>query len=131
MPTRKRSGAQRSDASQIFEITGVDSAIVKAICDNLELGLPLDLAAEAEGVPRRTVRDWVEQFREFSEQITRARALGEINLHRKALEGGPGSSQATWILERCFREHYGPPSLEADKSEVKIKIVGGLPTRPR
>jgi len=36
--------------------TEVDPAIAKAICDNLELAMPLDLAAEAEGVGRSTVR---------------------------------------------------------------------------
>jgi 20S proteasome alpha/beta subunit len=31
-----------------------------------------------------------------------------VNLSTKALAGGKGSSVATWILERRFREDYGP-----------------------
>lgn len=105
--------------------------IAKAICENLELAMPLDLAAEAEGVGRSTVRGWMNDYPEFSGRVTRARARGAKNLVVRSLEGGPGSRQATWHLERRYREDYGPPSHETERSDVKITIVGGLPERPR
>ncbi len=109
----------------------VDPAIAKAICAHLELGVPVALAAEAEGVSRSTAHRWIEQYPDFADRIMRAVARGGVHLHCKALEGGTGSSQATWVLERRFREFYGPPKADAVPSDVKITIVGGLPEFPQ
>lgn len=109
--------------------TEVDPAIAKAICDNLELAMPLDLAAEAEGVGRSTVRGWMNDYPEFSGRVTRARAQGMKNLVVRSLKGGPGSSQATWHLERRYREDYGPPKNDLGQPKVEITIHGGLPKR--
>jgi hypothetical protein len=111
--------------------TEVDPDIVAAICENLEIGMPLDLAVEAVGVPRRSVYEWIEKFPDFSARLTRAKALGAKLLTLASLNGGKGSSNALWHLERRFREHYGPPRVEQSESEVKIVITGGLPPRPK
>lgn len=88
--------------------TEVDPALAKAICDNLELAIPLRPAAEAEGVPDATVRDWVEKIPAFAAQVTRARATALKNLVVRSLGGGTGSSNAEFHLERRFRQDYGP-----------------------
>jgi hypothetical protein len=111
--------------------TEVDPAIAKLICDNIECAIPLGLAAESEGVGRRTVYDWLEQFPKFSAQVTRARARGAKNLVIRSLEGGSGAWQATRLLARLYPEDYGSRSRKTEQSEVKIVIEGGLPKRPQ
>ena len=58
----------------------VDPKVAKAFCDNLSIGMPVTLAAEAEGIGRRTAYDWMERFPAFSAQISRAKAMGAKNL---------------------------------------------------
>lgn len=88
--------------------TEVDPDLAKLICDNLELAMPLRPAAEAEGVPDTTVRDWVEKYPEFAAQVTRARARAMKNLVVRSLGGGKGSKNSEFHLERRFRQDYGP-----------------------
>lgn len=87
--------------------TAVDAAVTKAICDNLELAMPIELAAEEAGVPARTARQWALDIPEFAAAVTRARARGAKLLVVRTLGGGKGSSNAAWTLERRYREHYG------------------------
>lgn len=106
--------------------TEVDPIVAKAVCDNLELGMPMSLAAEAEGIGRTTIYDWIERFPEFAEQITRARAQGAKKLTKIVFEAGPAHAQ--WLLERRYRDDYAPPKKEdVQPSEVRITIEGGLP----
>jgi len=111
--------------------TEVEPGLAKRICTNLELGMPLALAAEAEGVARLTALEWMRRFKPFAEQVTRARAVGAKTLVQMALAGGKGSSAANWHLERRYRDHYGPPKADIEQPEIKIVIEGGLPPRPR
>jgi len=113
--------------------TEVEPAVAEAICANLEIGMPLDLAAECEGVPRSTVHRWMVDFPDFLGRITCARAVGARMLHRQSLDGRKeekSASMAGWHLERRFREFYGIPKNEAEPTEVRIIIEGGLPKRP-
>ena len=107
----------------------VEEKVAKAICDNLELGMPLDLAAECEGVPRSTVHRWMADFPVFMGRVTRARAAGAKNLVVRALKGGAGSSAANWHLERRYRDAYGPPKADAEQAKIEITLHGGLPPR--
>jgi hypothetical protein len=116
-----------------------DPKLIDRICDNLELGMPITLAAEAEGVARSTMYEWMddktEQARPFdiSGRVTRARAAGAKNLVVRSLKGGPGSGQATWHLERRYHQDYGVPKADPvddpGRGEVRIVIEGGLPRR--
>lgn len=108
----------------------IDPDVAKAICDNLELGMPLSFAAEAEGVSRSTVYRWRDEFEAFAGMVTRATAMGVKVLTTHALSGGKGSSAASWFLERRFREEYGNNREDNDrKNEVRIIVEGGLPER--
>lgn len=107
--------------------TQVDPAVAAAICENIGMGMSNSLAAEAAGVPRRTMYDWLKAFPEFSAQVTCARAMGAKNLTILSLGGGKGSANANWHLERRYREDYGPPKAQDTPTELKIIIEGGLP----
>ncbi len=81
LPSRKVAGSESRARNKPLvgrpRKTEVNPAIAKAICDNLEVAMPLDLAAEAEGVGRSTVRGWMNDYPEFSGRVTRARDGGE------------------------------------------------------
>lgn len=113
--------------------TEVEPVLAKAICENLELGMPLRPSAEAEGVPDTTVRRWVAEFPEFAAQVTRARAQAMKHFVVRSLGGGKGSSNAEFHLQRRFRDDYGAPSHDRDvqPGEVHIIIEGGLPKFPQ
>ena len=106
--------------------------LADAICVNLEdFAMPLTLAAEAEGVHRAQVYAWMNENLEFHKQVTRARARGAKVLIELAKGAQKGSSTATWLLERRYRDDYAPPKKEdVQPSEVRITVEGGLPARP-
>lgn len=94
--------------------TILDEDLTNRICANLEIAMPLALAAEAEGIHRDTVYQWMrkgeageEPYEAFHQAVTRARARGARHLTLKAQAGGKGSHSATWFLERRYREDYG------------------------
>ncbi len=110
--------------------------VTDAIAAYLERGIALGTAAQACGISEADASHWMtwgaagrKPYDDFFKAVAHARAIGEIYLHDKAIEGGKGSSQATWLLERRFRERYGPPRVEPTPSEVKIVIEGGLPRK--
>jgi hypothetical protein len=107
--------------------TRLTAAVQAAICANLELALPLKLAAEAEGIPEMTVHHWIESGKEgrepyaaFSEAVTRAKAKAAKNLVVRSLAGGKGSANANFHLERRFREDYGPVQKLVVESESDL-----------
>ena len=108
------------------------AALIEAICANLEvLAMPIELAAEAEGVHRTTVQRWMALYPDVLHRITRARAVGAKTLSVRQSAGGKGSSEAAWMLVARYREFYGPPRAEEKAPEgIKIIIEGGLPKRP-
>ena len=111
--------------------TEVEEAVAAAICTNLEIGMPLGLAAECEDVDRATVYRWMEKFDSFKRRVTRARAQGAKMLQKLSLTGEKGSADARWHLERRFRDDYSPPREEKSTAEVKVTIEGGLPKFPQ
>lgn len=112
--------------------TKLTPEIQKAICDMLEIAVAEKHAAEANGIAEQTFHEWMRRgeagespYDDFYVAATRARARAIPNLHIKALQGGKGSSQALWFLERRFREEYGPSqriehagSIEGERNNV-------------
>jgi hypothetical protein len=129
MPEPKTPGTVRSDGRNLGgrpPKTEVEPGIANAIRKNLEIGMPLSLAAEAEGIFRTTAHRWIEAdlhvaidepktdktpaFRYeggFALLVARAKATGAKNLAVRALQGGKGSGTATWMLERRYHPDYG------------------------
>lgn len=116
----------------------VDPKMAEAICNNLELGMPITLAAEAEGVHRQTIYRWMEEFPEFALRVTRAKAAGAKNLVVRALAGSKGSAMAGWMLERRYEDYRQVTKvitgdeddlggrtveeLEAERDRIRAKI---------
>ncbi len=117
-PKRAKKGAATEGPKALGRPKNVPALLkpelIDAICRNLELGMSNNIAAEAEGISRSTMFDWmnrgakgVKPYAAFHERVTRARAKGAKTLTELALAGEKGSSQATWLLERRYREDYG------------------------
>lgn len=88
--------------------------IQAAICKHIELSVPEKYAAAANGIDESTFHEWMkkgaagaEPYAAFSKAVSQARGWAAVNLTARALGGGPGASQATWLLERRFRDEYG------------------------
>jgi hypothetical protein len=92
---------------------------------------PVKYAARANGISEATFHDWmkkgadgIEPYASFREDVDRSSAQAVVNLTARALAGGNGSSQATWFLERRFRDEYGPHVLVggvADAAPIQIQ----------
>jgi hypothetical protein len=80
--------------------------------------VPARFAAEKEGIRERTFYDWLDKgekgikpYRDLALAAMRATAEGVCNLTARALAGGGGAAQATWILERRFRREYAQRTI--------------------
>jgi hypothetical protein len=92
---------------------------------------PEKYAARANKVSESTFHDWmkkgahgIEPYASLREAVDRSSAQAVVNLTARALAGGNGSSQATWFLERRFRDDYGPQVLVGgvpDAAPIQIK----------
>lgn len=94
---------------------GVTPALTKRICANVLLGVPLKHAAGACGVPYRTFKNWMQMggqgevpYCELYAAVQTAQAQAVVELHRRVLAGGKGSGGAQFVLERRYRDYYGP-----------------------
>lgn len=110
--------------------------VTKAICDRLEIAVPEKWAAEENDVSESVYYRWLrlgqqgqEPYATFLAAVSRAKAKCVANLHVRALGGGKGSSQATWMLERRFWREYAehkrveisPPDPLANMSESDLE----------
>ncbi len=94
--------------------TKLTPLVQEEICKGLELAMPLSRAAGAAGVSKQLLSHWmklgeqgIEPYAAFFLTVSRAENIGVRNMHIRALGGGKGSSQATWFLERRFKDEYG------------------------
>ncbi len=87
---------------------------MQSIVDHFHIGLSVKDCAEMNDIDESTFYLWLqkaqdgtEPYASFRRAVTRARATGVANLHKRVLTGGKGSSQAMFILERRFPDRYG------------------------
>jgi hypothetical protein len=90
----------------------LSKSVQAEICRTLEIGVTLQIAANAAGVSSNRVNRWVQRGREGSEPyasfvsaVNRARSKAISNLTERVLGGGKGAANAEWL----FLHRYGPP----------------------
>jgi hypothetical protein len=94
-----------------------DAPTVSAILDAVRAGLPLRLAAEANGVTESTFHRWQRGEyprgadpalkRQFSQELTRAKAQAAVRLTNLiSTAAAEDWKAASWLLERRFPEHF-------------------------
>ena len=115
--------------------------ITKRIGENIALGLPYSLAAEANGIAYQTFNDWMNKgkteksgkYYQFYKWIHKCNA----DAAKECLKRLDGAAKAgdtricTWILERRFPEDFGRHEYrkmnvvsENLKSERRVKCKG-------
>ncbi len=119
---KERAAPQARGAGRPTKLT---PEVQRAICESIALSIPYKYAAEEAGIDEDTFALWMRKGREprarapyaaFYRAVTRARASAVKSLTVRVLGGGKGSAGATWLLERRFREDYGP-SQKVELSE--------------
>ncbi len=101
--------------------SSLDDAVEKQLCEILRAGVPIAIACEAAGLPRRTFYQWEEfalksddpknRYKLFMTRVREAQAKGWVRLHLEVIKQDP-----KWLLGRCAREHYPPEPLKAELS---------------
>jgi hypothetical protein len=98
--------------------------IVETLIEALRRGSYIKPACEAAGISYPSLRTWIErgeedkaagrmtQYSDLLDQLTRARAHGEVNLVRK-LEENPDWRAGAFLLERGYRERWGKDTKDA------------------
>jgi hypothetical protein len=101
--------------------------VVERLIAALERGSYIKPACEAAGISYPSLRTWIErgeadkaagrrtQYSDLLDQLTRARAEGEVRLVAK-LEADPDWRAGAFLLERGYRERWGKDKEETQPS---------------
>lgn len=110
-------------------------ATVDRLVQNVRLGLPYKLAAEAAGVSYSTLKDWQagrfprgadrELKASFPAALTRAQAEGALKLTAQIHAAVPDDWRAAaWLLERRYPDAYGKrPPAGPTPGAIEITII--------
>ena len=98
--------------------TKYNDETVRAICADIEDGVPASIACVANGVAERTHYDWQRDHPQYAQAIARARAIAVKNATKNARgfdkDGNPIPKDHQWWLERQAKDEFGT------KLEVKM-----------
>jgi len=145
---RKAKKSRRLRPGQPSVYSSLDNVVESRLCKYLREGVPIAIACDAAGLPRRTFYNWEEtalqsddpknRYKLFMARVREAQAKGFIRLHLEIVKQDP-----KWVLGRCAREHYPPETLKAELSgpdgkpietqtEVRVNIActGTMPEFP-
>lgn len=100
--------------------------LIDQLCVNIASGAPLKFCAEAIGVARGTVDEWLLRaqdpkepdpiYRSLEQSVARARAQAVVGMALAARTGRKGWQGAAWMLERTRPEDFGPPKKQLEHS---------------
>jgi hypothetical protein len=116
-------------------------ALTKLVCKELEQGMPLEPAANAQGIADSTLYEWLDKglqeiqpYAAFTDAVVRARGIGELRLLRTVLKGDTAgrsfgkAKSAAWVVEKTRRQRYGQQVAlkEQDQIRVVLEVVRGI-----
>jgi|HubBroStandDraft_6_1064221.scaffolds.fasta_scaffold328967_2 hypothetical protein len=115
MPSKKPKSKKGRPVGTTTKLT---PAVQEGICAALKIGVPAKYAAERQGIPERTYYDWlakgeqgIQPYHDFALAVMRATAEAVCYLTARALAGGSGAAQSTWMLEHRFPREYAQRTL--------------------
>lgn len=115
-------------------------ALIEAIALNVASSAPLKDCAQAAGVSRDTLDEWLRRgadpeekdpiYRTLSESVARARSQAVVGMAATARSGRKGWQGAAWLLERRHPDDFGPPTKKLEHSGTgaggAIRITGSV-----
>lgn len=120
------------------------AAVRAGILAALRIAVPPKYAAESEGIDESTFYDWItkgeqgiKRYADFAVEVRCATAEAVRNLTMRALSGGPGASEAVWLLERRFSQEYGqrfvidePSGADKKAMERESRVAEAIRSNP-
>lgn len=114
--------------------------LVEAIALNVASCAPLKDCAQAAGVARVTLDEWMRRgedpkepdpiYRSLVQSVARARSTAVVGMAATARSGRKGWQGAAWLLERRHSEDFGPPLKKLEHSGTgiggAIRITGSV-----
>lgn len=115
-------------------------ALIETIALNVASCAPLKDCAQAAGISRETLDEWLRRaddpserdpiYRTLSESVARARSTAVVGMAATARSGRKGWQGAAWLLERRHSEDFGPPLKKLEHSGTgvggAIRITGSV-----
>ena len=104
------------------------------ICNDIKAGVPIDHAAIAHGITRKTFYNWYNKgkdaksgkFRQFHDKVEEAKSVAITLRARRIYKAGETSWQAdAWWLERVDPENFG----RKDHHKIESKNYKSRPCR--
>jgi hypothetical protein len=98
------------------------------LLDAISLGMPIQRALEMVGIPVSSFHLMYAaaekarggKLKDFLERLARARARGEYSLLKRVEQGGKGTANRMWILERSFGY------WRTERQESQVEHSGGV-----
>jgi hypothetical protein len=94
--------------------------LVEQIIELVGSGTPITHAAQACGIDRGTVYDWLENDPTFTTEIKKRRSLA-VHERVEAIRAAQNKNwtAAAWYLERQYPEEFG---IRPEKKDIKITV---------
>ena len=114
--------------------------LIETISLNIASCAPLKDCAQAAGISRETLDEWLRRaddpkepdpiYRALAESVVRARSTAVVGMAATARSGRKGWQGAAWLLERRHSEDFGPPMKKLEHSGTgiggAIRITGSV-----
>lgn len=122
----KKKGAKPKKTGRPSKMT---PEVVATICETIKMGCTHQAAALRAGISEATLFNWLGRgkrsthgcYKDFLEQVQRARADGEFQLAQLVRAGGPEGKGAQWMLDRRWRDTYGRRAAELARTEAEVR----------
>ena len=104
------------------------------ICNDIKAGVPIDHAAIAHGITRKTFYNWYNKgkdaksgkFRQFHDKVEEAKSVAITLRARRIYKAGETSWQAdAWWLERVDPENFGRKDhhkIESENTNINFNM---------
>lgn len=91
--------------------------ITAKICDHIDSGAYVEVAAQACGIGRTTLYRWLKDNEDFRDAVKTARANAMVASIRMVRSGEQGWQGSAWYLERTY-----PALYAADRKKKRAEI---------
>lgn len=131
---------ERAELSPRSGRVALTPELIETIALNVASCAPLKDCAQAAGISRETLDEWLRRaddprepdpiYRSLAESVARARSTAVVGMAATARSGRKGWQGSAWLLERRYPEEFGPPKRQLEHSGTGpgggIRVVGSV-----